>query len=237
MSYKIENISVKFDDLLVLDKLSMEIEKHKVTCILGPSGCGKTTLLNLISGIIRQNDGNLEGFDGNLISYLFQEPRLLNWKTIEQNIEYVLDGKYPEKEIKTIIEKYLEIVQLTKYRNFYPEKISGGMQQRAAIARAFAYPSEILLMDEPFKSLDLELKLNLYECFLKMWKEDKRTVLFVTHDIHDAIMLGDEIFLLSKKPTNIREKISNTVPHLHRNLMNQELLNLEKILYSKLILS
>lgn len=234
MAYVMENICKRFDDLAVLENLTMELPPQKVTCILGPSGCGKTTLLNLISGILEQDAGTISGFKGKTISYLFQEPRLLKWKTVEENIDYVLKGVMTADERKATIKRCLDMVQLTEYRRYYPGKISGGMQQRAAIARAFAYPSDILLMDEPFKSLDLELKLSLYECFLQLWESDKRTVLLVTHDIHDALMLGDEIYLLSKKPTCIRERISNQVPHRSRNLKNRDLLALENLLYAKI---
>ncbi len=231
MLYKLKGISKSFGELSVLKNLSFSMEEHKVTCILGPSGCGKTTLLNIVSGILKHDSGSMEGFEEKTTSYIFQEPRLLNWKTIRENIEYVLKGKLDKAEIADRVNRFIDMVQLSDFKDYYPEKISGGMQQRVAIARAFAYPSDILLMDEPFKSLDFQLKLNLYECFLKLWEWDKRTVLFVTHDIHDALMLGDEIILLSNKPTCVRERIVNKVAHSDRNLSNKELLELEKLLY------
>lgn len=236
MNYKIQNISKKYNDLTVFSNFSLELDKNKVTCILGPSGCGKTTLLNIVSGITKPDEGSLIGFDDKSFSYIFQEPRLLNWKTIRENIDYVLKGKFSKNDRKDRVQNFLEIVQLSEYADYYPEKVSGGMQQRVAIARAFAFPSDIMLMDEPFKSLDFQLKMNLYHCFLNLWEKDKRTVLFVTHDVHDALMVGDEILFMSEKPTSIRDSITNSVPHSDRILENKELLSLEENLYSKLSL-
>ncbi|EHQ89779.1 ABC transporter ATP-binding protein [Desulfosporosinus youngiae] len=234
MSYAINEVSKNFNQLEVLKDFNMEIVEHKVTCILGPSGCGKTTLLNLLSGILESDSGSISGFQSKTISYLFQEPRLLSWKTTAQNVEYILKDCMSAPERKAIVEKVLTMVQLWEYKDYYTDKISGGMQQRLAIARAFAYPAEILLMDEPFKSLDLEIKLSLFRCFHDLWKLDQRTVVLVTHDIHDALILGDEIYILSKKPTTVREKIINNVPHKCRNLKDKQTLLLEERLYGML---
>lgn len=231
MSYAVHNLYKRFNQLEVLKDFNMEIAEHKVTCILGPSGCGKTTLLNLLSGILKSDAGDVSGFQDKSISYLFQEPRLLQWKTTAQNVEYVLKDRMSESASKKSVEKVLTMVQLWEYRNYYPDKLSGGMQQRLAIARAFAYPAEILLMDEPFKSLDLEIKLTLFRCFHDLWTLDQRTAVFVTHDIQDALILGDDIYILNKKPTTVREKIVNNVPHSRRNLKEKQTLLLEERLY------
>lgn len=232
IGYKISNLHKKFGDLYVLKDFNMEVDENKVICILGPSGCGKTTLFNLIAGVSEPDEGEISGFEGKKISYLFQEPRLLKWRTVEENIDFVLKDKMHKEERKEIINKYLKIVGLSEYKDFYPSKLSGGMKQRVSIARAFAYNSDILLMDEPFKSLDLELKLNLINCFNELWRLDNRTVFFITHDIHAALMLGDEIYLMSQKPTKVRERIVNELSHSERNLQNKYLLSLEEKLYT-----
>lgn len=232
MSYIINNLHKKFKDLYVLKDLDMEVEEKKIVSILGPSGCGKTTLLNILSGILGPDKGEIIGFEEKRISYLFQEPRLLKWKTVYGNIDFILKDKLSKEERQRSIKKYLEIVDLWEYRDFYPSKLSGGMKQRVSIARAFAYPSDILLMDEPFKSLDLELKLSLIHCFIDLWKIDKRTVFFVTHDIHASLILGDEIYILSQKPTKVRERIINKLPHGERSLKNKYILSLEEKLYN-----
>jgi len=234
MPYTINDVTKNFNQLEVLKDFNMEIVEHKVTCILGPSGCGKTTLLNLLSGILESDAGSISGFQSKTISYLFQEPRLLKWKTTAQNVEYVLKDCLSESQRKSSVEKVLTMVQLWEYKDYYPDKISGGMQQRLAIARAFAYPGEILLMDEPFKSLDLEIKLTLFRCFHDLWQLDRRTVVLVTHDIHDALILGDDIYVLTKKPTTVREKIVNSVTHKRRNLKEKQTLLLEERLYAML---
>ena len=235
MAYIIENVNKSFGDLNVLKNLNMKIEEQKVTCILGPSGCGKTTLLNLLSGILDADSGNLSSFKNQAISYLFQEPRLLKWKTASQNIEYVLKSGMKKTEAAEIVERVLKMVQLWEYRDYYPDNLSGGMQQRLSIARAFAYPSNILLMDEPFKSLDLEIKLSMFQCFFELWKSDKRTVVLVTHDIHDALILGDEIYVLNGKPSSVRSIITNSVPKSRRNLKDKQILGLEEELYAMFV--
>jgi len=231
MSYKISNIHKKFGQLYVLKNLTMEVNEKRIISILGPSGCGKTTLLNIISGMIKPDKGEMIGFNNKRISYLFQEPRLMKWKTVEENIDFVLKDKMSKEKRRETIKKYLDIVDLWEYRNFYPNRLSGGMKQRVAIARAFAYPSDILLMDEPFKSLDLELKLGLINCFIDIWEIDHRTVFFVTHDVHAALILGDEIYILSQKPTKVKEKIINEIPHKDRSLKNKYIISLEEKLY------
>lgn len=232
MGYLIRNLHKSFGELVVLKAFNMDIKDNKVISILGPSGCGKTTLLNILSGVIKPEEGEILGMEGKTISYLFQEPRLLRWKTVEGNIDFILKDKMTYSERQEKIKKYLEMVGLWEYKDYYPDNLSGGMKQRAAIARAFAYSSDILLMDEPFKSLDFELKMNLIHDFIELWRLDNRTVFFVTHDIQAALMLGDEIHLLSQKPTKIKETIINRIPHNERSLHNKYILSLAEKLYN-----
>jgi len=209
----------------------MNLEEHKLVCILGPSGCGKTTLLNIISGVIAPDQGEITGLTGKTISYLFQEPRLLPWKTAVQNIDFVLKDKLSLAERESLIKKYIEIVGLKGFENYYPSQLSGGMKQRVAIVRAFAYPSDILLMDEPFKGLDLQLKTAVMQAFLNLWLMEKRSAIFVTHDIDEAVLLGDEIYILSGPPTSVKGIISNEVPHKQRNLPDDEMQSIEEQIY------
>jgi NitT/TauT family transport system ATP-binding protein len=205
MVLAIKNLYKSYSKIHIFDSLDMDVQENKITCILGPSGIGKTTLLNMICGLTLPDSGDISDFKDKDFSYIFQEPRLLYWKTVYENINFVLKEIYQEKELKSRVNSYLEIVGLYKYRDSYPNRLSGGMQQRVSIARAFAYPSEILLMDEPFKSLDAKLKKNLLHSFMALWEADKRTVIFVTHDIEEAAYISDFVYVLEDSfPTKIK---------------------------------
>jgi len=217
MSFVISNISKNFDDLEVLKNLTMQEEENRIICILGPSGAGKTTLLNIISGVINADQGEISGFTGRNISYLFQEHRLLPWKTVAQNIDFVLKDKLNREERLKAVSRYLDMVELTAFSSYYPSKLSGGMKQRAAIARAFAYPADILLMDEPFKGLDMQLKMALMESFVKLWVLDRRSVFFVTHDIQEAVLIGHVVYVLTDRPAQVKGKVINPIPHEQRD--------------------
>ena len=154
MDLAIKSLNKSYADLNVFKNFKIQIPEKKITCILGPSGCGKTTLLNIIGGIIKADSGEFKGFEDNVVSYLFQEPRLLKWKTVWGNIEFVLKDIYSREKRNEILSRYLEMVDLKDFKDYYPDKLSGGMVQRVSIARAFIYPSDILLMDEPFKGLE-----------------------------------------------------------------------------------
>ncbi len=231
MPIEIKNLSKKYESLKVLNDFNIQFEDKRITALLGPSGCGKTTLLNIISGLEEYESGSIKGLQDKRFSYIFQEDRLLPWFTVEENIQFVLKRDYTEEEIINITDKYMKMVELEEYRHYYPKQLSGGMRQRVAIARAFAYPSDILLMDEPFKGLDIELKTNLIKSFITLWEEDRRTVIFVTHDIHSALMLGDEIYFLSQKPANIKEKIVNPTPQSQRDSHDKYISGLKEKLH------
>ena len=201
---KLKNINKSFDDISIFKDFNIEFQEGEITCILGPSGCGKTTLLNIIGGLTKIDGGIMEGFDKK-ISYIFQEPRLLPWKTVSENIEFVLDEDMTSSEKQETVNRLLRLVELEDFANYYPSQLSGGMAQRVSIARAFAVPSQIILMDEPLSGLDSELKHNIIEHFIKIWRKDKRTVIYVTHDKEEASLLGDEIFVFSKAPVMILE--------------------------------
>lgn len=201
----------------------MSFKENEITCILGPSGCGKTTLLHIIGGLIRPEGGILEGFNDKQLSYVFQDPRLLPWKTVRENIEFVLPRHLHAAQRKQQAEQLIRQVELEGFSCYYPSQLSGGMRQRVSIARAFAVSSDIILMDEPLKGLDAVLKQNLIQWFLPIWKADRRTVIFVTHDVEEALQLGDTIVVLSKAPAQILLHTENQktadAGHLRQRLM------------------
>ena len=209
MLYQIKNIYKSFDDLLVLDDISIYFPEHKTTCILGPSGCGKTTLLSIMTGIVGKDAGQVIGFDDKDISFVFQEDRLIEWKNVKDNLAFVLKGKMYKDEIDTVVDSYLKLVNLEEYKYYYPRRLSGGMRQRISILRAFAYSSDLLLMDEPFKSLDINNKKIVIDFFKEVKAKEKRTSIFVTHDVDEAIDLADSIVILSDKPTKVKSVINN----------------------------
>ena len=234
MSLEVINISKRYQDLLLFEDFSAGFEEGKITCILGPSGCGKTTLLNMIGGIVKPDKGSLNGFDDKRISYIFQDPRLLPWKTVQGNIGFVLGNEIPAVERQKIVDHFIQLVGLKGFENFFPAKLSGGMRQRVSIARAFAYPSEIILMDEPLKGLDIKLKLNLIRTFTRIWENDKRTVIFVTHDVDEALLLGDEIIVFSPAPVRILTHQGVDLTQENRSLESEKLSGVKNLLYRAL---
>ena len=203
MAIELKHISKQFDGNVVFKDFDITFQEGVISCILGPSGCGKTTLLNMIGGLIKPDSGQMEGFDGKRFSYVFQETRLLPWKTVEGNLDFVLDHSLPKEERKALTDNLLKMVKMEAFANYYPSQLSGGMAQRVSIARAFAIDSDVILMDEPFSGLDITLKKNIMERFVEIWKRDKRTVVYVTHDIDEALLLSDEIIVFSKAPVKI----------------------------------
>lgn len=183
-------ISVRFGDKIIFDRFRFNPEENKITCILGPSGSGKTTLLKVFAGLIPQNPKVYAG----KCSMIFQDHRLLPNLTARDNLAIVLSGKRKEKREKA--NRLLNDMELADAANLYPSELSGGMAQRVAIARALIYPSPLLLMDEPFKGLDLALQERLIRYFIKYWENEKRTAIFVTHSILEAILVADRIVVL-----------------------------------------
>ena len=229
MKYQVKNITKHYNDLKILEDISIDFDENKTTCILGPSGCGKTTLLNIIAGITNKDSGEIIGFQGENISFVFQEDRLIEWKNVKDNISFVLKGKMDKKQIETTIDKYLKLVNLEHYKYYYPKNLSGGMRQRINILRAFAYPSKLLIMDEPFKSLDIHSKQIVTDFFKKLRIVENRTCILVTHDIEEALTLGDKIVILTEKPTRVKKIIINT---LNLNENEEEKLKLRELIES-----
>jgi ABC-type nitrate/sulfonate/bicarbonate transport system ATPase subunit len=190
-----------------LENVNLRVAPGEFVTILGPSGCGKSTLLNALSGLDTEYQGRVAiERDGVLdekarVAYLFQEPRLLPWLTVRRNVEFALDAVgFPKSEWADRADKWINLVGLKGFADFYPLQLSGGMQQRAAIARAFAIEPEVLLMDEPFSALDELTARRMRQELLSLWEADRRTVLFVTHNSLEAVYLSDRILIMKKGP-------------------------------------
>ena len=209
INLKFKNINKIYGHNIIFKDFNIEFYKNKVNCILGKSGCGKSTLLNIISGIIK-NDGDEINISKNIdISYIFQDDRLIEWLTIEENIKLVIKKYYNKNELDKLCDKYLDMVEVYNYKKYYPQMLSGGLRQRINIARAFIYPSQIIIMDEPFKSIDIKNKKIIMDNFKEILEKEKRTVIFVTHDIEEAIFLGEKIFILGNSPIEVKNIIDN----------------------------
>lgn len=216
---KVMDLTKQFDDLLVLDDISFEVKKGEFLCIVGPTGCGKTTFLNSLTKLYTPTKGeiliNNEPVDLNKhsIAYIFQEYSTMPWLTVEENVRFGLEIKHASKAAADQrAEEYLDIVGLNKYRSYYPNQLSASMLQRVVIARAFATEPELLLMDEPYGQLDIELRFKLEDELLNLWKRNGTTVIFITHNIEEAVYLGERILVLTNKPTKIKQEILNDLP-------------------------
>ena len=211
-------------EVTALKDATFSIEKGELVVILGPSGAGKTTLLNILGGmdnassgdyilngknITKMSERELAKFRRNDIGFVFQFYNLIPNLTVEENISLVVKRIYDKKKIKKLCDKYLDLVGIKEYKNYYPQMLSGGLRQRVNIARSFIYPSKIIIMDEPFKSIDVINKEIIMNNFKKILEKEKRTVLFVTHDIDEAILLSDKIYVLGNSPVEIKSVIEN----------------------------
>lgn len=210
VTLEINNVNKSYNENMIFDDFSIKFYKDKVNCILGKSGCGKTTLLNIISGIIKNDSSEFKTLEDFGISYIFQEDRLIDWLTVEENIKLIAKNHYKKEELKKEINENLDLVKIMSYKNYYPQMLSGGMRQRVNIARALICPSKIIIMDEPFKSIDISNKKIIIDNLNDILNIEKRTVLFVTHDIDEALSLGDKIFILGDSPVKIKAILDNS---------------------------
>ncbi len=208
---QLKNIVKNYGDKKVLGGIDIEIEEGKITAILGESGCGKSTLLNIIAGKIKDYSGEIifEREHEKGISYVFQEDTLIPWKTVYNNLEFVLKGKVEKSELDKRIKKYLKIVNLEGSEKEFPNMLSGGMKRRVGIARAFAFPSNYMFMDEPFEFLDVKIKEEIVEDLIKLQESEKKTIILITHDIDTAITLGEKIVVLGEKPSIVKASFIN----------------------------
>jgi len=220
MFIKINNVSKTYKNnksvqLKSLDNVNLTIEKGEFICLLGPSGCGKSTLLNLIAGFDAPSTGEIFINDKEVkepsLNYItiFQNYGLLPWRNVKKNVELGLESKKISKEERNkTADEYIELVELSKFSKHYPHQLSGGMQQRVAIARALAVDPEIIFMDEPFGALDAMTRMNMQDEISNIWEKKKKTIIFVTHDIEEAVFLADRIVIMTPGPGKIKSIIN-----------------------------
>lgn len=220
MLLKMNEVKKNYYDICVLDDFSLKVQQKEIVCLIGPSGCGKTTVLNIISGLLVPSSGEVVN-NSLRISYVFQEDRLLPWQNVYENISIVNKETSREKCLNLIRK-----VGLEGFESYYPAELSGGMRQRCSIARAFCYEGDLLLMDEPLKSLDYNLRINIIQYIIKLWDDIKNSIVFVTHEIDEALLLGDKILVLSNRPTKVIKEFSIKIPKQARHLSNPHLVKL-----------
>lgn len=210
----------RYGALTVHEGLKFSVAANEFICICGPSGCGKTTLLDMLAGILVPSSGHvlIDGTPANpkkhSISFVFQEPSTFPWLTVSENVATGLNIKgAPRDQVRSKVANIISIVGLTGFENYYPHQISGGMKQRVAIARAFATEADLILMDEPFVSLDQPTREHMQREVLDIWRHMKRTVIFVTHNLEEAVYLADRVLILSAKPARIVAELRVPLQH------------------------
>jgi len=244
VSIEIKNINKSFDgrgkNLSVLEDINLTIDDGEFVCLLGPSGCGKTTLLRLIAGLDNPTSGEVVA-NGEVVekpsgdrAVIFQQYSLFPWLTVLQNVTFGLEmsGGSKEENIQAA-ERYLQSVGLLEFKDSYPHELSGGMKQRVAIIRSLLNHSPILLMDEPFSALDMQNRHKLQEQLIGVWKRFENTIVFVTHDVDEAVYLADKIVLLDKNPGKIAEVISVDLER-PRKRESQEFLEIQESIVENL---
>lgn len=210
----VNSVSVRFSrdnsEVLALDNIDLMMRENEFVCIMGPSGCGKTTLLNAIAGFVRPTSGSIE-VGGRPVTragpdraVVFQADAVFPWMTVEENIGFspLVRGK-SKKEVKEVVDRYIELVGLQDFRRAWPKELSGGMKKRVDLARGYAADPEVLLLDEPFGALDIMTKERLQEELRRLWLASPRTMIFVTHDLEEALYLGDRIVVMTPRPGRI----------------------------------
>jgi NitT/TauT family transport system ATP-binding protein len=203
-----------------LDGVDLDIKENEFVCIVGPSGCGKTTLLNIIAGLEPFDSGKVEMHGEDIVGpgpergVIFQQYALFPWMTVRKNIEYGMKFRpYTKEEKSRKAEHYIDMVNLSGFEDSFPKALSGGMKQRVAIARAYAQNPEVLLMDEPFGALDAQTRAQLQEDLLQTWDKEKKTVMFITHDVDEAVLLATRVVIMSARPGQIKEIVDISLPY------------------------
>ena len=233
MAVTLEVAEVGKDFLIpVIDSVSFGVEAGEFVCLLGPNGCGKTTLLRIVGGLEPPTRGRVllggepvsgSGRHTRKVGVVFQEDRLLPWMTVRDNVELVLEPRgLGARERREVASRYLRLVGLAGFEAYYPGRVSGGMRQRAAIARALAVEPDVLLMDEPFGALDAQNRRIMQKEVRRIWRETGRTIVFVTHSIEEAVEIGTVLVMLSARPARVRTLVRND-GHLERATLVDDL--------------
>lgn len=210
----LENINKSFQknekDQIILEDINLNVNKGEFLCIVGPSGCGKTTLLRMIAGLDFPSKGRILEGESEISGpsrdrgYVFQQYSLFPWLNVLENVTFGLEIKgMEEKERQKKAREYLEMVGLSEYETSYPKELSGGMKQRVAIARSLVNDPKVLLMDEPFSALDVQTRHKLQEELVRIWNEEQKTIIFVTHNVDEAVFLADRVIVLGRNPGKI----------------------------------
>jgi NitT/TauT family transport system ATP-binding protein len=214
----VRNISMTFGNVRVLDNINLSVHQGEFVCLLGPSGCGKSTLLNIIGGFVKPAEGAVlideepvVGPDPRRI-FVFQERGVFPWLTVEQNIGFGL-FRLSDAEKRARIQHYVHLVGLEGFEGSYPRELSGGMKQRLEVARALAVNPDVLYLDEPFGALDSITRLQMRRELLRIWQAERKTILFVTHDIEESVQLADRVVVLSARPGRVRRVVDIDIPH------------------------
>lgn len=230
----VTHLTKRFGDLLVLDEICFNVGEGEFLAIVGPTGCGKTTFLNTLSKLIPATSGHIlihgEEADPKKhnIAFVFQEPSSIPWRTVKENVAYGMEvKKIQAAERERRLDQILESVGLRDCAHLYPNQISASMEQRLAVARAFAIHPDLLLMDEPYGQLDVKLRYYLEDELIRIWQELKSTVIFVTHNIEEAVYVAERILVLSNKPTKIKAEIPVHLPR-PRNYLDPEFIAIRK---------
>ncbi len=229
-----KNFSFSYPDKEIYKNFNTVFPGGKINVVLGASGVGKTTLLNALTGL-SGFDGEIENMPKN-VSYIFQNDRLVKTISVEKNLDFVLKNAIPDKTArKNAIYDMAKLLEISDVLKRLPTEISGGQAQRVQMARAFLYSSEVMLLDEPFKGLDVSLKTRLIKKFLELWGRDGRTVVLVTHDVYDALLMGDKVFVLSGSPADIVYETELTVEKSERNLTDAAVTKYRDEIVNKII--
>lgn len=202
----------KKDELEVLSDVDLDVHEGEFVCLLGPSGCGKSTLLNLLGGFATPTHGQVLVDGAPVVGpsprrvFVFQEYGIFPWATVLENVALGLRDR-PRDEVARLAQKNVELVGLKGFENVYPSELSGGMKQRVAVARALAVEPELILMDEPFGSLDAQTRIVMHEVLLKVWAEYQPTIFFITHDVEEALILADQVYVMSRRPGRVKARL------------------------------
>ena len=238
MKVRIRDLNMRFAAIDVLQHIDLDVAEGEFVCFLGPSGCGKSTLLNIIAGFLPPTSGQV-AIDGQPVTgpdprriFVFQERGVFPWLTVEGNIGFGL-FRLSDEERRKRIAHYVQLVGLSGFERAFPRELSGGMKQRVEVARALAVNPDVLYLDEPFGALDSITRLQMRAELLRIWEAERKTILFVTHDIEESVQLADRVVVMSQRPAHIRREIIIDIPH-PRDISSPRYIDLRDQLFAEI---